>query len=294
MNILITGGTGLLGNSLVEILSRTFDVYATYNDYYINKNNFFKMDITNERDIEEIFQKIEPDILIHTAALTNVDLCEENKVFAKKVNFQGTKYLSKICASHGIKMIYISTDYVFDGNKGNYTESDVPKPINYYGKTKLDGEEAIKNILDEYIIIRTSLYGWNIQDKLSFSEWIIKNLSSESKIKAITDQYSSLMFTDNLSEIIANMVSKEYNGIFNVSSFESISKYEFALKLAEIFGLDSELISPILSKEIYPLKSLKAQRPKDTSLNTSKIIDFGLKMPSIRQGLENMKLSKRI
>lgn len=291
MKVLVTGGSGLLGTSLVSTFSHSTDVSITYNSFQISVDNInsYKLNITDKDRVFNLIEKINPDIIIHTAALTNVEFCEKNPEMALNINVNGTKNISDACRKFDSKMIYISTDYVFDGQNGNYSEKDTPNPINYYGKTKLEGEHAVQKLDDNYLILRTSLYGWNIQNKLSFAEWIIDNLHQKKKINALTDQYSSLMFANHFSEVILKMINMDLYGLYNIASSEKNSKFIFARKLAEVFDLDETLIIPISTDELSKKIDQKAKRPKDVSLNVSKISKKIGPMPSIYFGLNNMK-----
>jgi dTDP-4-dehydrorhamnose reductase len=299
MKVFITGGSGLLGSSLVYsfVENGNSKVFATYNNHPIEMEEacFIPLDITNKKDIFQRIENVDPDVVVHTAALTNVDFCEDNSEVAREVNIGGTKNVAKACAKIDAKMIYISTDYIFDGRKGNYSEIDIPAPINYYGKTKLEGENMVKNFATNYTIVRTSLYGWNIQKKLSFAEWIITNLEKNQRINVLADQFSSLMLVNDCAEIILKIIEANITGLYNVASCEKVSKFYFAKRLAEIFDLDESLIIPITTEELSKKMNQKARRPKDVSLNVGKIgKKLNVNLPKIDEGLIRMeKLEER-
>lgn len=295
MKILITGGSGLLGSSLTPIFSEFFDVSSTYNKFpfVMDGSSSYELDITNKNDVLKLVEKIRPDVIIHTAALTDVEFCELNQGIAYKINVEGTKNISEAGKKFSSKIAYISTDYVFDGFKGNYTEKSPTNPINYYGKTKLNGEFQVQDQDDSNLIFRTSLYGWNIQNKLSFAEWILINLKKGIEINLIKDQYSSLMFINDFAKIILKLVENDKTGLYNIASCEKISKYEFAKSLANVFDLDKTLINPISGDELSLKLDHKAARPKDVSLNVDKVNKVS-STPSIVEGLENMKRSEKI
>jgi dTDP-4-dehydrorhamnose reductase len=295
MKILITGGSGLLGINLICSFLRNFELYATYNSFpiEIGKVNVSKLDITNQNKVFQLFKNINPEVVIHTAALTNVDICEKNYELARIVNIEGTKNIAEACSYFNSKMVYISTDYVFDGKKGNYSENDTTNPLNYYGKTKLEGERVVK-LTENYLILRSSLYGWNIQSKFSFAEWILDNLKKNQQINVLTDQYSSLMLVNNFSEVLLKMIEQDLNGLYNVASREKINKFNFAQELAKVFDLDENLIIPISSPELSKKIKQTATRPRNVSLNINKISKKIGTMPSIYEGLENMKKLKPV
>lgn len=292
MKIFITGGSGLLGSSIVYSLIEKFEIDATYNNHPIKMEgvHFIPLDITNKKEVFPLIENISPDVVIHTAALTNVDFCEDNPEKAREVNISGTKNIAEACAKNNAKMIYISTDYVFDGEKGNYSERDTPNPINYYAKTKLEGENMVKKFATNYLIVRTSLYGWNIQKKLSFAEWIIDNLQKKQQINVPADQFSSLMLVNDCAKIILKIIEGNINGLYNVASCEKISKFDFAKKVAKVFGMKKSLIIPITTEELSKKINQKAKRPKDVSLNIDNASkELGITLPSIEGGLKNMK-----
>ncbi|MCX6709562.1 MAG: SDR family oxidoreductase [Candidatus Woesearchaeota archaeon] len=170
--LFITGGSGMLGSALCFELGKSYEITASYNSFPVSFANaeFVKIELSDYQESERIISGAKPDFLIHAAAITNVDLCEENPILAEKINAEATENIAKICREHRIKMVYISTDYIFDGKRGNYSEKDIPSPINVYAKTKYEGELNVSKTLDDFLIIRTSLFGWNIESKKSFVE----------------------------------------------------------------------------------------------------------------------------
>ena len=296
IKILVIGANGFLGSNFFS---------KTNNEYFLNKrinviasglhasilNNdikFYKIDITNKRETINKISYLEPDVIILTAALTNVDQCELNKKLASKINIDGPKNVLEACQRIDAKLIFISTDFVFDGKKegGYYTEDDHPNPINHYGLTKYKAELAIMNSNIEYLICRTSvLYGWTSR-KQNFVTWILNNLKQNKPMKIVTDQINSPTYVENLAQIIIKLIEKNARGIYHTSGDCALSRYEIAIKCAKIFGYDSFLIKPIKN-----LKQ-KAIRPKNTSLNVEKLkklIGNELKIFTFEEGLLSMK-----
>ena len=284
MKIFVSGGSGLLGRKIAEIATiRGYEVYA---GYCHNKPEFgepIKLDLSRYGDLEVIY-KIRPEIIIHAAALTNVDECETNKELAYEINVQGTRRLSEIGKELGAFVVYISTDYVFDGAKGMYCEGDMTNPINHYGKTKLEGEHVVKTICEDWIIARTSvLYGWN-PAKPNFVTWALDELMAGNRIKIVSDQFNSPTLSDNLADMLIELIKRDEHGVFHTSGGERISRYDFAIKIAEIFDLNSELIEPITSDQL----NWTAKRPADSSLDVSKISNIE-KPLTIEESLEKMR-----
>jgi len=284
-NIIVTGAGGLLGDKIINLHPENYEILG---GYYKNKptiGNFFQMDITNKKQVE-LLKKLNPDIIIHTASLTNVDYCEDHKEEAWTVNVNGTKNILVISERIGNKIVFLSTDYVFDGKNGPYSEEDEPNPINYYGRTKLECEKLIESSGLEYIIVRTTvLYGWK-ENRLNFVTWVINELKNGRKIKVVKNQFGTPTLADNLAEAILKLILHKKEGIYNIAGSSLINRYDFALKIAEIFNLDQKLIIPITNKEL----NQKAPRPKRGGLKTDKIkSEMNVKLLTIEEGLHKMK-----
>jgi len=285
-SLLITGASGLLGDKIVKLARRKYAVISTHNLRQLQPDSL-RLDITNAEDITSLFKKLEPDVIIHTASETNVDKCETQKNYAQKVNVDGTRNVALACSKTGAKLVYISTDYVFDGEKGNYNEQDKPNPINYYGITKLEGEKQVTQNCQKYFILRTSvLYGWHPW-KQNFATWVINQLKQDKEITVVEDHYNTPTLTDNLAEITLEAIQKDLQGLYHASGSERVSRYAFAKQIAKAFNLDPNLIKPI---KMSQLTAWIAKRPKDSSLNTQKIQkQLKTKPLNITDGLNRMK-----
>jgi dTDP-4-dehydrorhamnose reductase len=261
MKIFITGGSGLLGSKIAEIALRNYEVYA---GYCHNKPEFgmpLKFDLAKDTDLEVLY-KIKPEVIIHTAALTNVDECEANKELAYKINAEGTKRVAKIANELGAFLVYVSTDYVFSGDKGMYKEEDEPNPIDYYGYTKLMGEKYCDCIARPCVI-----YGAKpASGTVNFALWLIDKLMNREEVKIVTDQFITPTLNTNLAKMLLEVAERELKGRFHLAGKERVSRYDFALQIANEFGLDKNLIIPSRMDEMKWI----ASRPKDSSLNTSK------------------------
>ena len=290
VKILVTGGTGLLGNKIVSLHSKEYTITGTYNKTKPDFKNAVRLDIVNKKQFK-IIEKIKPDIIIHTAGLTNVDYCEDHRKEAWKINVEGTKNIIDISKKIGNKIVFISTDYIFDGKNGPYEEEDEPNPINWYGKTKLEGENSLKSSGMEYYIIRTTvLYGWN-KYNLNFVTWAINELKNGRKIRVVTDQYGSPTLADDIAEIILKLIMLNKQGVYNVVGVDLVNRYDFALEIAKIFDLNSELIIPVTSEEL----NQKAPRPKKGGLKIDKIKkELNVRPIGIMDGLLRMKKQKML
>ena len=282
MRILVTGGTGLLGYNLLKVLSvKGYDTYATYHSHEpppIDGVKWLRLDLENTAEIADVLSSAKPDVVVHSAAYTDVDGCEKNKQKAYVVNYIATKVIAKHVARQSGFMIYISTDYVFDGEKGLYREDDVPNPINFYGLTKLLGEVAVLSILSEEqsLVIRVSgLYGYSPTGKKNFGINALEKLVQKEEVIAFTDQYLSPTYAYFLSERIVRAVEKEIHGIIHIAG-QRMSRYEFAALLARTLGVSEDLVKPTTMSNLR----LIARRPRDSSLDTSYAKSLGLDMPN--------------
>jgi len=268
MKILITGASGLLGSKLVQVaLSKGYEVFSCYKSNLPKGGTPVKLDISNRDGVKKVLENVSPDVIIHSAAITNVDLCESDHDIAYRVNVLGTKNLIDY-AKRKCLFVYISTDYVFDGEKGLYKENDKPNPINYYGYTKLEGEKLVANSGLDYLIVRPSvIYGSRpASGKINFALWLIEKLSKNDEVKLLTDQYVSPTLNTNLANMVLEAVERQLTGIFHMSGCERISRYNFGIKLAEVFSFDPELIREANMSQMTWI----ARRPRDSSLDVSK------------------------
>ena len=292
MKILITGANGLLGSNLCLIYSKNKNntVYATSKeliDIPYCKN--YKLDITVNEDFI-LLEKLNPDIIIHCAALTNVDYCEEHPKEAEKIISLSSKNLAKFANRIGSYLIHISTDAVFDGNKGDYKEEDKPNPVNVYGAMKLKAEEYITKIYEKsnnnYSIVRTNIYGCNRKNKESLAEWMLHKLERKEKLSSIKDVFFTPILVNNLSEALLELYKLKYKGIIHIAGSENCSKLEFAYKIAKVFRLDKTLIEPISVDSL----NFKARRSKNMTLNTQKAqILLKTKLLNVEEGLIKFK-----
>ncbi|MFQ6087501.1 MAG: dTDP-4-dehydrorhamnose reductase [Candidatus Methanofastidiosia archaeon] len=278
MKILLTGGSGALGRAISHRYQKEHKIFKTFCENPLKDG--IRLDIQNSGKIESLVESLKPQVVIHTAAFTNVDLCELERRKAFGINVLGTENIVNACLQEDVKLIFLSTDFIFNGEKGRYEESDKPNPINYYGKTKLLAEHRVRK-LEYYLILRTSVlygnYGWN------FVKWVITELSNEREIKIVQDQHNSPTLQENLAEMIFSLIDEK--GIFHTAGSERISRFEFARKIAKIFELDDSLIKPIKSKDLKQT----AKRPRDSSLCVCKLKKLGVEVFGVEEGLKRMR-----
>lgn len=283
-NMLITGVSGLLGCNLAYYFRDKFNVLGLYNTHLVEIDGMAanKADILLLDQLKNTVNDFIPDIIIHCASLTDVDYCEVNKINTDIVNVLGTKNVVDSLNSSNAKIIYISSDSVYEGVTGNYSETDSVHPQNYYGMSKYKGElEVLKR--PNSLVLRTNIFGWNIQAKHSIAERILHELTGNRQINGFDDVYFSSIYTFDLARILEKAIEQNLAGIYNCGSRDSISKYDFARLIARLFHLNQNLVNPI-SIDDY---KFKAKRGRNLSLNVSKL-ELALKrdLPGIDDTLE--------
>ena len=259
--ILLFGANGQLGRSLYVELSPFFNVIPC-----INKNksaielfekSSIQVDITKVQQIKDCIDKYKPEIIINLAAFTNVDLCETERDKAYNVNVFGVKNIIKFIPKETY-FVQISTDYVFDGEKGDYCENDPPYPISYYGKTKLEAENIIRGTKLNWLILRPNvLFGNNLNSNSSFVSWVYNSLKNNEKINIVTDQINNPTWVTAFSQAIRHCIIMKAQGLYHYGSDDNYSRLDFAKLIAKTFNLSTELIHPIKTKDL----NQKAKRP---------------------------------
>ena len=291
--ILVTGGSGMLGAACCSAYSRKYKTYFSYNSnaILIKGCEGFKAELSDAKQVENLFQKTKPDIVIHTAAQTNLELCEDKPEIAERDNVTATANIAEQCKKNGTMLIHISTNYVFDGARGNYKETDQPNPVSVYAETKTRAEKEVAKRLKNYFIVRTSIFGWNIvSSRINSVTWLLRDLSVGKKIKAIEDQYSSMMLANDLADKLELLFDSDKHGIYNIATKDKVDRLLLANKVAKLYKFDSELIEPITFAEFEKLGYWKAKRPKDSSLDCSKFEkEFKTKLPTVDQCLKRFK-----
>ena len=266
--IYITGIAGLLGNTIAQELKSKYQICGA-DAVKVNMEavSYDCIDLTNYELLEKSIVSSHPDVVVHTVAVVNGDLCETDKELAKKINVNLTKKIREICTENDIKMIYISTDSVFDGNDDSlYTEDDEVNPPNNYAQTKLNGE--IETLINENnLVLRTNIYGINLQNKYSFGEWILYSLLADKEINMFDDIYFSPILTNDLADIIDRCIEKNLKGLFHACGTGVISKYDFGMYLKKKFGISTGTINKTNSS----IMNFKAKRPKNMGMSNEKI-----------------------
>lgn len=265
MKVLVTGANGQLGYDVVKLLNNS--------KYAVFPFDRMQMDITNEGIVQQTVEDIKPDVIIHCAAYTNVDGAEKDEVTAYQVNALGTKNIAKAAESVDAKLVYVSTDYVFDGVANRpYEVDDLTNPLNNYGKTKLAGEKFVKEILDKYFIVRTAwVFGINGNN---FVKTMLRLGKENGEVRVVSDQIGSPTYTVDLAEILVEMVNTDKYGIYHVTNSGECSWYEFATEIFKQAGLDVK-VHPITTDQYETL----AKRPLYSVLSKNNLLKNGFTIP---------------
>jgi len=283
--LLVTGASGLLGANLALLAQKLgYEVLGWTNSRPLVDAPFATraVDFSNPQDLAQAFQAAEPDALINCAAQANVDAAEKHPKHAFRVNAEAAGELAKLAGSASVPMIHISTDAVFDGITGNYKETDTPNPLNTYAQSKLAGEHAVAQANPEAAIARVVFYGWSLTGTRSLAEFFYNNLTVGKPVNGFTDMFFSPLYAAHLAEALLEMLQKRLSGIYHVYAPESLSKYDFGVRLAQEFGLDAGLIRPISALD----SDLPTRRSLNLSMNTDKLqAALGKPLPSQTEGL---------
>ncbi len=289
--ILITGSNGLLGQKLVELLTQTatHHIVATargenrlpFTDGY----EYQSMDITNREQVQEVIAKVKPNVIIHTAAMTNVDQCETEKTSCWAQNVSSVEYLVDACEKIDCFLLHVSTDFIFDGKSGPYKEDAEANPISFYGWSKYAAEKVVSNSNIRWAIARTVLvYGIaHDMSRTNIILWVKKSLEDGKNIKVVTDQWRTPTLAEDLAKGCTLIAEKEAEGIFNISGKDFLTPYEMAIMTADYFKLDKSLISQADSTTF----SQPAKRPPRTGFDLSKsqqVLDY--QPVSFMEGIE--------
>lgn len=280
MNIIGTGLSGLIGSRIVELLSPRF----SFEDLSLDTG----LDITNERVVHERITKSDAPWVFHFAAKTDVDGAEKERALRTKsptwiVNVIATEHVVSVCRETGKRLLYLSTDYVFDGTSSEYREDATPKPQGWYAVTKYEGEKRVATLGDCALIVRIANPYGSGGNKPDFMHKIIEKLNSGQALKAPTDQLFIPTFIDDIANALGILVEHNASGVYHVVGTQALSPYEAAKKIAAAYDLDVSLVGETLFKEYF---RRRAPRPKRAVLKSDKIAKFGIQMHSFDEGLE--------
>jgi dTDP-4-dehydrorhamnose reductase len=266
LKVLVTGSAGLVGRQVVKDLSNSHQVFSCYNESKPEYGDSVKMDLKNHEMISSVLTEKKPEIVIHLGAMTGVDLCEKERTSASEINTKATEIIAKECSKLNSFLVYVSTDYVFDGNLGMYKEDNVTNPLGFYGESKLEGEKVVQNFSTNWCIARTSTPFGLHPTKKSFPMWVIENLQKQKQIDILIDQFTSPTYIPNLSRMLIEISERRITGVIHAAGASKISRYQMASMVSDKLNLDGTLLKQI---SINKMKWV-ARRPKDSSLDVSR------------------------
>lgn len=274
IKVVITGSNGLLGQSLLNLLLKDKDSYQVYG-FSRGKNrsgrvdfNYISIDITEKEELDKKLEQIQPDYIINTAAMTQVDDCETNKQACDILNVDVVKWMTSFASKSKTHIIHLSTDFIFDGKKGYYKETDKPNPLSYYGLSKLKSEQVLKDSKINFTILRTILVYGKVFDmsRSNIVLWVKEMLEKNKEITIVDDQYRMPTYVEDLAMACKIAMDKKALGIYHISSNTLLSVYEIAQQIAETFDLNKNLIKPISTSTL----NQTAPRPAKTGFDLSK------------------------
>jgi dTDP-4-dehydrorhamnose reductase len=287
MRLFVTGISGLLGSNIAHALRQTHQVHGCYhhNPWELEGVTSQELDLLSYAQVEKALDRAQPDLVVHTAALTNVESCEANPDMAYALNVNTALHVAKACQILETRMIHISSDHLFDGKSPWKTEEDAPQPLNVYASTKAQAEQAVLQSCSRSLVVRTNFYGQGRAVKPSFSDWILGALRRSESLTMFTDSFFTPILMDDLIGFMLELARREAEGIFNVVGRERLSKHEFAIRLARSFNLSAASVRTASLQDA----GFKAVRPLDMSLSSEKVQRYlGVPMPSVSQGLDRL------
>jgi dTDP-4-dehydrorhamnose reductase len=285
MRVLITGASGLLGVNLALEAAKDHTVTGQINELFLKGAPFEQIsgDLLKPGAVDSLVDTVQPDWVIHCAALADIDACESNPTLAEQLNAELPRKFAKSCRGRA-KLVYISTDAVFDGTRDEYFEEDVPNPRSVYARTKLAGERNVMQNYPEAIVARINLFGWSIYGNRSLAEWFFYNLQAGKPVKGFTDVFFCTQLVNDLAGVLFQMLFQNLSGLFHVVGADCISKYEFACDIARRLGIAENMVTPIRVEEF----GLKAARSNNLRLNTDKLQKvLHMSIPRLSTGLDH-------
>lgn len=289
MKILVTGSNGLLGQKLTELLEKdpSVKLIATARGKSvlpITQGEFHALDITDGKAVDEVFARTKPDVVINTAAMTQVDQCETEREACWTANVTSVENLVKACEKHNVHMVHVSTDFIFDGTRGPLDENEKPNPVNYYGESKLAAEEVVKKSKTGWSILRTVLV-FGITHDMSRSNivlWVKNSLEQGKSIQVVNDQWRTPTLAEDLAQGCYLAAKKKATGIYNISGKDFLTPYDIAIATADYFKLNKSLVNVTDSTKF----TQPAKRPPKTGFIIDKArTDLGYEPRSFAEGL---------
>ncbi len=288
MRVFITGISGLLGINAAHAWAAEHEVSGCFHNHPIDLTGVraYATDLTEPQAIDHLLEDTRPELVMHTAGLTNVDACEEQPALARQLNVEVASCVARATSAVGAKLVHVSTDHLFDGIGAWRREDETPTPLNVYAATKAEAERSVLQHCPDALIIRTNFYGWGSPIRRSFSDWILEGLRARQELRMFEDVFFTPMLINDLVDTIFDLLQRGATGIYHIAGAERLSKIEFAQVLAEVFQIDRPRLVPTHLAAV----GLPARRPRDMSLATERAVHLlGRTMPGVRAGLTRLR-----
>jgi dTDP-4-dehydrorhamnose reductase len=288
--MLIIGGSGLVGSNLARAARETYEVFATFNAHRMDQASVEELhvDVRDYQQVSSVVKAVSPEVVVHTAALMDVDLCQKDAALAREVNTMGSRHVARAVGSRAL-LVYISTDYVFDGKtRTPYVESDPTGPVNVYGETKLGGEEEVRANAQEFLIVRPAqIWGENfVTRKPTLVQKILASAKSGEVIELLSDQKQSPTYAAQLAHDVLDLVKAGERGVFHAAGASALSRFEVGVKVAEAYDLDASSLRPVK----LAAAGLAAPRPANVALSSGKLAGvLGRQAPSFDASLKQFR-----
>jgi dTDP-4-dehydrorhamnose reductase len=291
--LLVTGAAGFLGTNVLRAAAtqgRKVVAAVRAGHALAPAAGLVHADLTDKAVVREMIASVRPKWVLNCAALANLDECEKNPAKARAMNVTGPANLAAACAEFGARLVQISTDSVFDGNRGNYSEDDVPSPVNVYASSKLEGERAVRQALPQSLVIRTNFIGIPVKPGAGLADWIATSIESGTPIEGFGDVIFSPLLATTLAERLFNMMDAGLHGLYHLGASDSISKYHLAVLIAAELGhRDAKILRTSLAE-----KPMTVKRPLNTSLNSSRAERaVGNRMPTVNDAVRGFVAERR-
>lgn len=292
-SVLITGASGFVGEHLARRFAGCPGLYVAYGSFKPRAPAAaaYRVDLADRGSFTRALQGLEVEVVVHAAALSTPDECETNPGLARAVNVEGTEEVARWAQSRRARLIYLSTDQVFDGRKGAYDETETPCPLNTYGRSKLEAESVVAKHVSDWVIVRLALsYGATLGARGDWTRRLRTGLAEGKSLRLFTDQFRTPAYVEDLAEAVWRLATGRGAGLYHLGGAEKLSRYDFGIKIARTFGLPEERLIPVRMEEV----PLPAPLVKDGSLVSRKISEeLGLNLCDVSQGLQRQKRQER-
>lgn len=288
MKLFVTGISGLLGLNIALCARDRFAVAGCYLSHPVAAAGLevYAADARDAVAMARVFERARPDVVIHTVGLSSVDGCEADPELAFQVNVGAARDVARLARACGARLVHISTDHLFDGGKPCRTEEDALAPLNVYAKTKGEAEDAVLREHADALVVRTNFYGWGTSVRISFSDWVIAGLEQGRALTMFEDVYFTPILVNDLADALFTLVERDARGVLHVAGGERVSKYEFAVRAADVFTLSPRAVRAVTADTV----TLRAARPRDMSLSCRRAeAALGRALPTVREGLARLK-----